>query len=204
MDPCQQYYNPWTTRYCRPNVALELLCCHKLTHNKVRSVVHHSWQGWCIVRPTCLITEEAIAHGDAVTGVTCRYSTGLLLPAIKTARLPSKLGRLGNFGKAILRGLRTQTHKRVRRKKNTERHQPIKVVKSSEEPPGSYNSWNHISGLFSLCHVKVINPPPTKVDEIEQWSTSAETFASCGTLRDTAQVLQSLLRVKVLRWILIA
>lgn len=33
--------------------------------------------------------------------------------------------------------------------------------------PGSYNSRNPIRGLFSLCHVKVINPPPCKVDEIE-------------------------------------
>lgn len=51
-----------------------------------------------------------------------------------------------------------------------------------ETAPGSCNRQNYISGLFSLCHVKVINPPPCKVDEIDHRSTSAETFASSGVL----------------------
>lgn len=51
-----------------------------------------------------------------------------------------------------------------------------------ETAPGNYYSPNHISGLFSLCHARVINPPPCKVDEIDHWSTSAEMFASSGAL----------------------
>lgn len=65
------------------------------------------------VDATCLGAEKSFTQRNIVTGVVGRNDTVLLLPAVKIARLPSKLGWLVQFSKAILDGGGKQTHKRT-------------------------------------------------------------------------------------------
>lgn len=130
-------------------------------------------------RDTCLGAEEPLTQRCIVTGIAGWNSTGLLLPAIKIARLPSELRWLLQFSIAKLDSVEKQTHKwsekhREGRLSTTK----LRWWMSLETAPRSHNSHNPIRGLFSLCHVKVINPPSCKVDEIEHRRTSAETLAS--------------------------
>lgn len=54
--------------------------------------------------------EESLTQRDIVTGVAGWNGTGLLLPAVKIARLPSELRWLLQFSIAIL--VEGETHKR--------------------------------------------------------------------------------------------
>lgn len=49
-----------------------------------------------------MVAEESLTQRNSDTGVVCWNGTGLLLLAIKVARLPSKLGWLVQFGIAKL------------------------------------------------------------------------------------------------------
>ena len=70
------------------------------------------------LQDTCLCAEKSFTQGNIVTGVAGWNLTGLVLPVMEIAWLPSKLRRLVKFSIAILEGWEEQTH---RRSEKTER-----------------------------------------------------------------------------------
>lgn len=131
---------------------------------------------------TRLCAEESLTQRYVIAGVAGWNLAVFLLGAMKVAWLSSKLRWPLQFSIAVLVVVGGRQTRRVSAQTETESCQHPLTSCGSGAPPESRNAWNHIRGLFSLCHVSFINPLSCKVGEMEDWSGSALTFVSGGAL----------------------